>query len=92
MSNVVNFTGKKLRPAVDHGLIADTFVCADWAFGGVTELLRRMNDDELEEIGIKAYGILEETPEDVINPANEGLIALIECEMERRGWYDGDAA
>lgn len=23
---------------------------------------------------------------------NEGLIALIECEMERRGWYDGDVA
>ncbi|WP_432344728.1 hypothetical protein WMC41_16030 [Shinella yambaruensis] len=95
MSNVVKFTDNQNRPAINEGIIADTLICADWAFGGVTELLRRMNDDELEAIGSKAYGVLEEAPDDVINPANEALITLIECEMERRDWWpdpDGDVA
>jgi hypothetical protein len=90
MTNILKFTGKK-RAAVDSGIIADTMICADWAFGGVAELLRRMNDDESQTIYLKSYQIFDASA-DVINPENEALITLIDCERERRGWDDGGTA
>ena len=92
MGDVVKFRKAPQPSSASDGLVKDTMICADWAFGGVIELLRRMSDDELETIYVIAYGVFEETPEDVINAENEALITLIECERDRRGWDDGDVA
>ncbi|WP_439618331.1 hypothetical protein [Shinella sp.] len=89
MGDVVNFQAKDKRVAED-GVVSDAMICADWALGGITEILRRMTDEQLEAIYVKAYGVFDATPDDEINPENEALITLIECETDRPDW-DGDA-
>lgn len=91
MGDVVKFRSNHKRDVADDGVVADALICAEWAFGGIAELLRRMSDDQLEAIYVKAYAVFDSTPDDEINSENEGLVTLIECERDRRGWDGGVA-